>query len=119
MKVDRTEYFAAFGFIASLTLGLLLAVWAAGCGSADGFGIAANRKPRVDILCDAASCTILVDGADTITAWHDDEFYWHEGAVPSGRRYTNRDAAPAVSITVEACNEHGCTEQTAIVLGLS
>jgi len=32
MKVHKTEYFAAFGFIAALALGLMIAVWAAAGG---------------------------------------------------------------------------------------
>lgn len=32
MRVDKTEYFAAFGFFAALALGLMLAAWAAACG---------------------------------------------------------------------------------------
>jgi len=32
MKIHKSEYFAAFGFIAALSLGLMLAAWAAACG---------------------------------------------------------------------------------------
>lgn len=32
MKIHKSEYFAAFGFIAALAFGLLVAVWAAAGG---------------------------------------------------------------------------------------
>lgn len=80
-----------------------------GCGSESGQLV--SGAPVVNISCDASSCTILVHGADTITTFHDGEFYWSEDIVPPGRRYTNRDAAPESSITVVACNDYGCTER--------
>ena len=71
--------------------------------------------PIVQIQCNENTCTIFVWDADVITTWHDGEVYWRDDIIPPGRRYTNRDAAPEVSLTVEACNEVGCTERTLVI----
>jgi hypothetical protein len=104
-----------------LAFAFILLMWVAiigsqlhGCGTAEPDEY--EYAPVVDIQCDEAACTILVHYADTITVWRDGEFYWYEDVIPPGRRYTNRDEAPEVSLTVEACNEGNCTERTLVVI---
>lgn len=116
--IKRGELTGFFGFAAAILFALLI-TWVSGCGDPCGFGGCvdpAGAPPVVDIQCNDASCTILVYDAQTITTWHDGVFYWHEDVVPPGRRYTNRDQAPEVSITVEACNEYGCVERTLVLI---
>lgn len=97
---------------------LILCGWVAialsSCGSPD--TDPRTTTPFVNIQCDTSSCTILVHDADTITTFHDGEFYWSEDVVPPGRRYTNRDRAPKNYLKVRACNERGCTDTTHEVL---
>lgn len=117
-EIKTGELTGFFGFAAAL-LFMLLVTWVAGCGEVGTFGRPSDNKPGVEILCDVTSCTVLVHDATTITTWYDGELHWYVDREYAPRRYTVRDIAPEVSITVEACNEHGCTERTLVVLELA
>lgn len=63
MKIDRTEWFGTFGFVAALVLMLLLTVWAAGC---DGNHIIGDLPGAGGQGGDSGNrhCALICDGDD-------------------------------------------------------
>lgn len=111
MKVTRDEWFATFGFVAALTLTLLLAAWVGGCG-----GDAVEASPRrlsVDITCDypvaKPRCSVIVYGADEVEAYYNGRIGWWDRDI-TNERNVYVDSPPAGEFVVVACNEVGCVE---------
>ena len=103
-----------FGTAAAFLIIVGLFALLASCGDAEQ-GTPDPTAPVVEIECGGSACTILVWEADDITTWRDGALYWFEDTVPPGRRYTNRDERPEHSLSVEACNEYGCTISVVIL----